>query len=774
MSQFRLGMTVVMLIGALALNGPAQGGDTLEARMPVKIVAGRLIVRCDLSTRYRRIPVNLFIDYDRPCGLELHNRAADPLGVDKPGGNKITVHLPGFNLQLDGREHGDEDFLNDFTKLYSKELGETACVGTLGSKVLGGYHIVFDVNGGQVLLRPPSKPDPAPPAEEEGETITSCTLVNDLVWLPVRLADDSLAAMNIGTTRFDTIIDEDIADDFDKPAGDIGPVKVKSIDLHQFVAMRPEELIQVHPDRALGTLGLGMLQSFRIEVDRVNKWVRLTPTRAPAFPKEDLEFFQARLEEEPEPLLRWLEKHKGKRLSRECAELLLQLQLDRGVRAEEFEPALEWMDRTRIEDLRCTEALATMKTLTEARRPDVAILAGEIGVKSGRADRYPESVHKLHSRLGELMIEIPEKRRKAWEHLLSAAFGLPEDGIINLNLGRFYELEKRYRRAMSRYVQAVIQPESGPMAVKALERLQEKMSGEPLSVDLVDKLIAGKVFNFGAPTRFEPTSTNFGGRRALVEFFTNGHFGQRLPEGWRSFAIGGAMAAEGLLSHYDRDQCVVLMYHVEQPEPTALMNELSMHQADYYGDPRPVYCMINGVRKGPGASKWRDGEKVYEQNRAAVAEAIMDEPEWSLTAEAEVKDGVISGSVTVKGPGDPNLVVQIVLAERGVLYPGKAQVVVNRMVARYALSGSLLGKPYEPRNGEMTIPFKKALADITEENERFLEKYESRGGKSCSRLSTTMDPRQLSIVAYIRDDSSREVLQCVQLDPKGAEPKEKR
>ena len=708
-----------------------------------------------------------------PCALELHNKAAHPLGVDKDGGQAVTVHLHGFNLQIDGREHGDEDYLNDFTRLYSKELGEVSAVGTLGSKVLGGYHVTLDLNAGFIYLRPPAEQSSEPPSEDEGSVVTSCTLTNDLVWFPVRKADGTMAAMNIGTSRHDTIVDEDVCEAMSKEAGDIGPVKVKSIDLHRFCAMRPEEFVQVHADGALGSLGLGTLMCFRVEIDRINRWVKFTQVAAAKYPQEDLEYFQARLEEEAQPLVKWLVKHQGARLARECAELLLDLQLDRSGKPEEFRLALEWMDKTRIEDLRSTEALATMKHLLEARRPDVAIVAGEIGVKSGRKDRYPESVHKLHAKLGELMVEQPEHRRKAWEHLLSAAFGLPEDGMINLHLGRFYELEKRWKRAMSRYVQAVIQPESGPMAIPGLERIQKGMGGEALSVDLVDKLIAGKVYNFGAPTRFEPTKDNTSNRCVLVELFTNAHVGRRLREGWRSFAVGGSMGIEGLLSHYPRKHIAVLVHHVEAPEPTALQNALSLNMSEYYGDARPVYTMINGVRKAPGASRSRDAEKVYEQNRVAVADALLEPTDWTIEVKgAKVGNGIVEGEVIVKGPPDPGLKVQIVLAERGVLYPGKAKVVVHRMVARGSLIGKLDGITYKPANGEMKISFKKALDDFTKENEAYLDKFEKTGGTACSRLSTKIDPRQVSIVAYIRDMQTHEVMQAIQLNPAGAEPKE--
>ena len=76
---------------------------------------------------------------------------------------------------------------------------------------------------------------------------------------------------------------------------------------------------------------------------------------------------------------------------------------------------------------------------------------------------------------------------------------------------------------MSRYVQAVIQPESGPLAVSGLERVQKAMGGEPLSVDLVEKLIAGKVYNFGAATVFKADKSTDTNRCVLVELFTNPH-----------------------------------------------------------------------------------------------------------------------------------------------------------------------------------------------------------------------------------------------------------
>ncbi|MBT4864315.1 MAG: hypothetical protein HON53_04230, partial [Planctomycetaceae bacterium] len=50
-----------------------------SGRIPVKLIHDRLVVACDLSTRFRRIPANLFVEYEGPFALQLHNRAADGL-----------------------------------------------------------------------------------------------------------------------------------------------------------------------------------------------------------------------------------------------------------------------------------------------------------------------------------------------------------------------------------------------------------------------------------------------------------------------------------------------------------------------------------------------------------------------------------------------------------------------------------------------------------------------------------------------------------------------
>ena len=761
---------------------PSALPEGTNCRVAVRVIAGRLVTRCEISTKFRRIPANVMIDFDNPCGLQLHNQAAAPIGVDREGGVPIHLHFPGAQITVARRELGDQDFYDEFTKLYSKELGETALVGTIGSEILEHYHVSFDLHAGFITLEAPHAKTSELPAEIAGSAVVNISIQNNIVWLPITIGEQASAdrvqsTLGISTVNYDTIVDEDFCFNRKKPAGDIGVVTAGLFDLSKYVAFRPEPLAQVNVDGVLGMFGVNLLESFRVEIDRVNQWARLTPTQEAEFPTADLEYFQARVDEEPEPLLAYLEKHKLTRLAREAAELLLDLLLESGAEAAEYRQAIEWIDKTRIEDLKSTEALKTVKGLLEAGEPQLAIVAGEIGVESGRKDRYAESVHKLHGKLGEIILEHGDPRT-AWEHLLSAAFGIPEDGMVNLHLGRFYEQEAeklegkkakgRLRRAFSRYIQAVIQPESGPQAVEALERLQRKLGDEDLSVDKIDRMISGKVYNFGAATQFKATDENSSNRVVLAELFTSPHL--------KRFGVGGALGAEGLLSHFDREHVAVLSYHLQEPRMAASVNELGLETAKLYGVSQPAVFMFDGRERGPGAARSRQADEIYEALRELAVGRLSRSSNYEIDLTATVRDGRIQGHCEVRGPDQESLNLQLIVAERGVLYPGDSKVVVHRMLARASLTDELFGVPLaraqsqpdgeESESVTTQQSFDVELADIRARNEAYLDKLTAAGGELTSKLSTKLDPRQLSVVAIVRDRSYGTVYQSRYVEAK--------
>lgn len=755
LARLAASLALVVCLGAgqgFAEDEPPTVDVAPGARVPVRIVAGKLVVTCDVSTRVRRLPVNLLVELENPCGLQLHNQAAGAMRTEARDGSTIpiTVHLPDLDIRVERREHGPEKAYEDFTKYHGEDLGEVAVVGTIGHGILSKYHLVFDLKDGVLEISPPRARDPETPEEESGVSVVDVSVGNGLIWCPVSLADGKPAALALGTAQFDSLIDERIARRMKHPAGDVGAVRVGEFDASQYIAWRPEPVVQVHPDGAFGVAGINFLQHFRVEIDRVNRRVTLEETQSPDFPVADLAYFKARVEEAGDPVEAFLEAHPEARLAPEAAQLLIDLRLDEEADAASFGKAVGWVDKTAVKDLRATTILDLMERISEEGHDEGVLAAGKVGIESGREDRYPDAVHKIHARMGRILLK-KDADKEAWRHLLSAAFGMPEDGLVNLDLGRFYERSGRLRRAFSRYVQAVIQPESGTEAIAGLKRLQPKMGEEErFSVDLVEKLIGGKVESFGAATKY--TGENKGGRVVLCEFFTNAHLKP---------AIGGALGNEGLISHFDPKHVAFLAYHLPSPRADPMVNELSVAAAQGRQIPGPYVHRIDGTMQGPGAGRIRQKERIYNILKNAVTARLKVPAFYKLKIDAKTEDGVVKGTLTVEGEAEFGLEVHLVLAERGVLFPGESKVVIHRMVARKAILNPTRGVMYEPTDGKMEIPFEVSLADIAKENTLFLKRL-TRGG--VDPVSMDIDPAQVSLVAYIREWTGG-VFQATRFDP---------
>ncbi|MDP7061372.1 MAG: hypothetical protein QF489_00365, partial [Planctomycetota bacterium] len=106
----------------------------------------------------------------------------------------------------------------------------------------------------------------------------------------------------------------------------------------------------------------------------------------------------------------------------------------------------------------------------------------------------------------------------------------------------------------------------------------------------------------------------------------------------------------------------------------------------------------------------------------------------------------------------------VVLAERGVLYPGLSTTVIHRMVARASLTSNSRGVWTKIENGRYEYEFEKSLAEVAAENEAFLEQTMAEGLGQTVMMSTKIDPNQISVVAYLSDPFAGTIEQAVQTD----------
>ena len=184
-------------------------------------------------------------------------------------------------------------------------------------------------------------------------------------------------------------------------------------------------------------------------------------------------------------------------------------------------------------------------------------------------------------------------------------------------------------------------------------------------------------------------------RVSLVEFFTNAHY--KKP-GKEEGAIGGALGNEGVMTYFPRSKVAMLTYHLAHPqlELDSLANELAQETAAFYGV-EPAVQLVNGTRSFPGQGHRSDAEAIFHEGREVILSSLAGEERLQAGTHRRGRRRHDRrhphGDATCPPAMQRRPTVQIVLAERGVLYPGKSKIVIQRMVARAALTDSAQGHP---------------------------------------------------------------------------------
>ena len=220
------------------------------------------------------------------------------------------------------------------------------------------------------------------------------------------------------------------------------------------------------------------------------------------------------------------------------------------------------------------------------------------------------------------------------------------------DLGRFCEGQGRYRRAFSRYVEAVIKPEAGGLAIDALQRVQPLIAsdGGGRRGDLLRGDHRADDRGQGAQLRrLEPLRRLRGAAlqpRGAAEFYTNGHFGDETRGG----AIGGALGFEGLISHFGPDEMAFLKYTSGSAARLARRASRRPYAIDLgIDDPEIIVLDETRARRRRQVAR-RRGDL---QPRARVVLERMREFEgFEIDIEARLEDGGVFGAVSLYGPDE--------------------------------------------------------------------------------------------------------------------------
>ena len=239
-------------------------------------------------------------------------------------------------------------------------------------------------------------------------------------------------------------------------------------------------------------------------------------------------------------------------------------------------------------------------------------------------------------------------------------------------------------------------------------------------------------------------------RAVLLELFT----GAQCPP-----CVAADMAFDGVEKTYGPGEVVLLQYHMHIPRPEPMSNADGDARFEFYaehfskkvrGTPASLF---NGKPEVPGGG-FRDGAgDKYKEFCEAINKMLEEPAPLKLSAMSARKGDKISIQAKVEDLDKPGEKVRLrfALVEDWVRYKGSNGLQYHHRVVR-ALPGGVKGFALKEKNAEQS-----ASVDL-EALRKTLNKYLDEDYPDGQR---PMRLRNLSVVAFVQDDTSTEVLQAV-------------
>lgn len=237
------------------------------------------------------------------------------------------------------------------------------------------------------------------------------------------------------------------------------------------------------------------------------------------------------------------------------------------------------------------------------------------------------------------------------------------------------------------------------------------------------------------------------------------------------------VAFDALLKTYKPTEFIGLQYHLHIPGFDALTNKDTEARRDYYGEEihgTPAVS-LNGRFVPPSGGQMNEAEARYNEFRGLIDRQLEASrgANIALSARRDGDELEISAEATlVPGPGQtedakskarPRL--RLVLTERSVRYIGANKLRIHHHVVR-DFPGGLEGKDLSAGEGRLHV--KLSLPDL----KRSIEEYLSDVLRSAP-IQPPIPPiglEDLSVVAFVQDDTTRSILHAVTAPVERAKP----
>jgi hypothetical protein len=395
-----------------------------------------------------------------------------------------------------------------------------------------------------------------------------------------------------------------------------------------------------------------------------------------------------------------------------------------------------------------------------------SILDGTEGVET-----LPQQLKDLRTSLNYLLAitqiesEKEDEKKAGRERLRKLLADAPFDPNLVVNLADDARLSDRQDEAINLYAQLVVLPlqeqfleeKWSQLPVKKLlpsERLAKLWKGNTTGFDDIDKYLAkvyaDNIHSFAdKPIEARPNAD--GNKVVLCESF---------PSSDNPYSIASTVALGGIRKTYNGSMVVVLRYYQQHNTSIGpVVNEESEVRCfNYYQINGSPGLMIDGVVQNGIAGPLAATPAVYKTIQETINKNLAKKTEVAikLTADRTGDELRVTANATGADASNKSLRLRIVLAESSIEFKSFNGIRQNNMVVRKLIGGdSGIAATSDGFKYEGTTDLKAVRSELDAYLKRFEENY------SKKLADKPLDLKDLHVVAFVQDDSTKEVVQTI-------------
>jgi hypothetical protein len=320
----------------------------------------------------------------------------------------------------------------------------------------------------------------------------------------------------------------------------------------------------------------------------------------------------------------------------------------------------------------------------------------------------------------------------------------------------YADLGVEYARKLEKQLSAKDRPQAQKRVLELLAAALEKAGKKDEAKEVTERV--KKVDTTLKPEPFAGRKSK-SDRVVLVELFTGAQCGP---------CVAADMGFDAVSQTYKPSDVVLLEYHLHVPRPDPMANEDTDARSNYYGEVvggTPT-ILFNGAPDAQGGGTTEQAADKY-GDYMDVIDPLLEEPAKMKLKASAVQKGKkidINAEVTADAkPGD-KVRLRLVLVEDKVEYTGSNKVAEHHHVVRQFPGGT------EGVVVRETTAKAAATVDLDELKKTLKDAWQKTAEeKKLEKKDQPLELKKLKVVAFVQNDTTKEVLQAVQVDVKSAD-----